>query len=238
MTNAYMQEFIVANERCIYLQAFIFANDSYRYIFIFANSSANMHGPMQVWKPRAYLLPLSKGTPAQRIRKTAFLKHPRRFGLQFSINIPVSKFFSPIYICVRLRRVLMPSYYVCILCVFAPSFWTFFKAKKIWGQHMIGSRYAANGKAAHFILFMRGVFFVPKLASKSQFPLVVKNNLRCQTRKKKAPWYTSRWSNFLAFKFKSSFFGQYILSSRPLGGNMMWKSSNPALFLRNYWWWT
>ena len=52
---------------------------------------------------------------------------------------------------------------------------------------MIGSRYAANGKAAHFILFMRGVFFVPKLASKSQFPLFVKNNLRCQTRKKKAP---------------------------------------------------
>ena len=126
---------IFANEICMYMQVFIIANSNankkiaifvnercrYMQLFIFANSNANMHGPMQVWKPRAYLLPLSKGTPAQRIRKTAFLKHPRRFGLQVSINIPVSKFFSPIYICVHLRRVLMPSY-ICISCVFAPVF--------------------------------------------------------------------------------------------------------------------
>ena len=130
MTVADMQVVIFANERCRYMQ-----------VFIFANSYANMHGPMQVWKPRAYLLPLSKCTPAQRIRKTAFLKHPRRFGLQVSINIPVSKFFSPIYICVRLRRVLMPSY-IYLMCVCPCFLNVLFRQKRyednIWlGQGML-----------------------------------------------------------------------------------------------------
>ena len=152
----------------------------------YSYSYANMHGPMQVWKPRAYLLPLSKCTPAQRIRKTAFLKHPRRFGLQVSINIPVSKFFSPIYICVRLRRVLMPSYiYVSYVCL--PLFLNDFLSKKDMRTTYDWVKVCCEWQSGAFYFIHERCFFVPKLASKSQFPLVVKNNLRCQTRKKKAP---------------------------------------------------
>ena len=174
-SNANMKIAIFANERCRYMQ-----------VFIFANSYANMHGPMQVWKPRAYLLPLSKCTPAQRIRKTAFLKHPRRFGLQVSINIPVSKFFSPIYICVRLRRVLMPSYYVCILCVFAPGFWTFL-GKKDMRTTYDWVKVCCEWQSGAFYFIHERCFFRPKIGFKVSISFGCEKQLKMSNKEKESP---------------------------------------------------
>ena len=168
--------------------------------------------------------------------KLLFSNTPGALGYKFRLTSQSQSFSAP-YISVCVCGVFWCPH-IYILCVFAPVFWTFCLGKKDMRTTYDWVKVCCEWQSGAFYFIHERCFFVPKLASKSQFPLVVKNNLRCQTRKKKAPWYTSRWSNFLAFKFKSSFFGQYILSSRPLGGNMMWKSSNPALFLRNYRWWT
>ena len=174
-SNANMKIAIFANERCRYMQ-----------VFIFANSYANMHGPMQVWKPRAYLLPLSKCTPAQRIRKTAFLKHPRRFGLQFSINIPVSKFFSPIYICVRLRRVLMPSYiYVSYVCL--PLFLNDFLSKKDMRTTYDWVKVCCEWQSGAFYFIHERCFFRPKIGFKVSISFGCEKQLKMSNKEKESP---------------------------------------------------
>ena len=166
---------IFANERCRYMQ-----------VFIFANSYANMHGPMQVWKPRAYLLPLSKCTPAQRIRKTAFLKHPRRFGLQVSINIPVSKSFSLIYICVRLRRVLMPSYiYVSYVCL--PLFLNDFLSKKDMRTTYDWVKVCCEWQSGAFYFIHERCFFRPKIGFKVSISFGCEKQLKMSNKEKESP---------------------------------------------------
>ena len=169
--------------------------------------------------------------------KLLFSNTPGALGYKFRLTSQSRSFSAP-YISVCVCGVFWCPHIMYVSYVCLPLVFERFLGKKDMRTTYDWVKVCCEWQSGAFYFIHERCFFVPKLASKSQFPLVVKNNLRCQTRKKKAPWYTSRWSNFLAFKFKSSFFGQYILSSRPLGGNMMWKSSNPALFLRNYWWWT
>ena len=123
MTNAYMQEFIVANERCIYLQAFIFANDSYRYIYSYLQIAVQIctdpckfgnQGPTSSLWAR---VPQLNG-----FVKLLFSNTPGALGYKFRLTSQSQSFSAP-YISVCVCGVfwcphIMYVSYVCLPLVF------------------------------------------------------------------------------------------------------------------------
>ena len=167
----------------------------------------------------SYLLPLGKCSPAQGICKTAFLKHPRRFWLQKGHRAWLTEVFLPFQgifwrpKCVHLLRVLLPSYFSSYIWFLGS--W----GKKNWGDWFGTAGNLRQSGAFYDSWGINCVFIVPTF--KSLNFLLSWKQIKMSTKEKESPLIRHAEAIFLAFKFNSCFFGQYILSSRPLGENVI-----------------
>ena len=143
----------------------------------------------------SYLLPLGKCSPAQGICKTAFLKHPRRFWLQKGHRAWLTEVFLPFQGIFLTPQ--MCAFAACSAALIFLLLHMIFRQLRQKTEGIDLVQLAICGKAAHFMIHEVLTVFLLSQPSKVSIFFCRENKLRCQPRKKKAPWYVTRKQFFL-----------------------------------------